>query len=409
MAIFHCSIKLIGRKDGRDAVASAAYRAGERLYDEEYQEAHDYTRKQGVVMREILLPENAPERLKNREVLWNEVQKIESQKNAQFAREIEVAFPVEMTREEQISCVHEYVQTNFVSKGMIVDLAIHDKGNGNPHVHIMLPLRGFDEDKNWMQKKKTVFANDRDEKGRAIFNPEKPSYDPKNKESTKQYRIPVLDENGEQKVRARKGKGKELLWERITISMNDWSNLNRAEVWRASWAECCNKYLDEEHKIDHRSYARQGVEKIPTIHEGPYARKMEKEGQISDRCNENRKIKKANSRLEKIRELVQTVMKKAGDLYERYRRISRNYESVGRQRGDHLDNGNTRSYHRRIGAGIKRDKGELSRIQESKSFTSFTDRVIAATEQDIARAARGIVQVREWLEKGKEHRHVRRR
>lgn len=153
MAIFHCSIKLIGRKDGRDAVASAAYRAGERLYDEEYQEAHDYTRKQGVIMREILLPENAPERLKNREVLWNEVQKIESQKNAQFAREIEVAFPVEMTREEQISCVHEYVQTNFVSKGMIVDLAIHDKGNGNPHVHIMLPLRGFDEDKNWMKTK----------------------------------------------------------------------------------------------------------------------------------------------------------------------------------------------------------------------------------------------------------------
>ena len=113
MSIYHCSIKIISRSGGRSAVASVAYRSGERLYNDETGITHDFTKKGGVVMNEILLPENAPERFLNREILWNEVQKIEKRSDAQFAREIEVALPTEMTRDEQIACVKAYVQGNL--------------------------------------------------------------------------------------------------------------------------------------------------------------------------------------------------------------------------------------------------------------------------------------------------------
>ena len=214
MSIYHCSIKVVSRAGGRSAVASAAYRAGEKLHNEETGLTHDFTHKGGVVMNEVILPDNAPRRYLDREVLWNEVQQIEKRSDAQFAREVEVALPNEMTRDQQIECVRNFIKENFVKEGMIADWALHDKGDGNPHAHIMLTLRGIDEHEQWLKKQKTVFANGRDEKGRAIFDPSKPSYDPKRKEETSQYRIPQLDKDGKQKVRVRKGKGTEYLWEK---------------------------------------------------------------------------------------------------------------------------------------------------------------------------------------------------
>jgi len=206
MSIYHCSIKIISRRGGRSAVASAAYRAGEKLINEETGLVHDFTHKSGVIMSEIILPDRAPEEYSDRQSLWNEVQKTEKRTDAQFAREVEVAFPVEMSREEQVECVRNYIRQNFTSRGMIADWALHDKGDGNPHAHILLTVRGLDENGKWDSKKKSVFANSRDEQGRPVFDPEKPSYDPKDKEHTAQYRIPQLDENGEQKTRVRKGK-----------------------------------------------------------------------------------------------------------------------------------------------------------------------------------------------------------
>lgn len=211
MSIYHCSIKIISRAGGRSAVASAAYRSGEKLYNDETGIIHDFTNKGGIIMSEIMLPENAPERYQAREILWNEVQKIEKRSDAQFAREIEVALPTEMNRKQQIECIRDYVQENFVDKGMIADWALHDKGDGNPHAHILLTMRGIDEHEEWLQKQKTVFANARDEDGRPIYNPKLPSYDAKNKEATAQYRIPAIDEKGNQKTRVRKGKGTEYL------------------------------------------------------------------------------------------------------------------------------------------------------------------------------------------------------
>ena len=174
MSIYHCSIKIISRAGGRSAVASAAYRSGEKLYNDETGLIHDFTNKGGVIMNEIILPENAPDRYKDREILWNEVQKIEKRSDAQFAREVEVALPIEMTREQQIECVRAYIKENFVDKGMIADWALHDKNDGNPHAHIMLTVRGLDENEKWKVKQKTVFANAKDEHGRAIYNPDLP-------------------------------------------------------------------------------------------------------------------------------------------------------------------------------------------------------------------------------------------
>lgn len=154
MSIYHCSIQIIGRSSGRSAVAAAAYRTAEKLEDKETGLTHDYTKKQGVVHREIMLPEYAPEEYKNREILWNEVQKIEKRSNAQLAREIEVALPRELSRADQMIAVRVYVQMNFVEKGMCADWVLHDKGDGNPHAHIMLTTRPIRKNGQWGTKEK---------------------------------------------------------------------------------------------------------------------------------------------------------------------------------------------------------------------------------------------------------------
>lgn len=396
MSIYHCSIKIISRAGGRSAVASAAYRSGEKLYNEETGLMHDFSRKGGVVYTEILLPENAPDRFRDRQTLWNEVQKVEKRSDAQFAREVEVAFPVEMNREEQVRCLHSYVSKNFVSKGMIADIAIHDKGDGNPHAHILLTVRAFDEQKRWSKKQKTVFANARDKEGRPVYDPDLPSYDPKDKEGTAKYRIPVLDKDGNQKTRTRKGKGTEYLWERITISANDWNDHARAEEWRASWAEECNRFLDPDKQIDHRSYERQGKEMEPTIHEGVAARQMETKGRIAERCDINREIRERNSIRREIRrlarEITETVTEIARGIYERIKKLGRDpghpYEAggdglpYGRDSGGKGDHRDRESEIERTAARIDAAK-RSARIAESK--ITETDQRIAEIQAEIKR------------------------
>ncbi|MBR2549784.1 MAG: MobA/MobL family protein [Clostridiales bacterium] len=380
MSIYHCSIKIVSRAGGRSAVASAAYRAGEKLYNEETGLTHDFTHKGGVVMNEIILPENAPRRYLDRQVLWKEVQQIEKRSDAQFAREVEVALPNEMSRDEQIECVRSFIQDNFIKEGMIADWALHDKGDGNPHAHILLTLRGIDEHEQWLQKQKTVFANGRDAKGRPIFDPTKPSYDPKRKEETSQYRIPQLDKDGKQKVRVRKGKGTEYLWEKITVPENDWNDHSKAEIWRSSWAEHCNRYLAKDKQIDHRSYARQGIDQVPTIHEGVVARQMEAEGKLADRCQINREVRERNSLRKQIREITEEITKiiteKARSIYGRFeklRRTIRDPEGAGADAG-----------HPRTPAGGDRFIARAAgRIAEAKRAADDTEQAIARTDNRI--------------------------
>lgn len=130
MAIYHCSIKIISRGKGKSAVAAAAYRNGEKLVNEYDGAIHDYTHKGGIVHTEILLPDNAPPAFSDRSALWNAVERIEKAKNAQLAREIEIALPHELTREQGVSLVREYVKDNFVAAGMCADVCLHDKNDG---------------------------------------------------------------------------------------------------------------------------------------------------------------------------------------------------------------------------------------------------------------------------------------
>ena len=398
MSIYHCSIKIISRSGGRTAVASAAYRAGEKLLNKETGLIHDFTKKRGVILNEIMLPKHAPERYRNREILWNEVQKIEKRSDAQFAREVEVALPAEMNREDQISCVRSYVTDNFVSKGMIADWALHDTGNGNPHAHIMLTMRGIDDHEKWLQKQKTVFANSRDKEGRPIYDPRLPSYDPKDKEGTSQYRIPVLDSEGNQKTRIRKGKGTEYLWEKITIPSNDWNEHSNAEIWRASWADHCNRYLDRENRIDHRSYARQGIDLEPTIHEGIVARDMEKNGKTAERCQINREIRERNSLLKQLKdvavELTKLVTEKARDIYERLKRLKRGNRDSGKAGRDDDDIGNTAGRDREAGSGKPASDRRTRRIDELKRDAVGTGEEIDRTDREIEGTDRRIEELR---------------
>lgn len=316
VAIYHCSIKNIGRSGGRSAVGSSAYRAGEKLEDKETGMTHDYTRKNGVVYNEVMLPNHAPAEYQNREVLWNEVQKVEKQNNARFAREIEVGLPREMSRGQQIQCVRDYVKNTFVKEGMCADWALHDKRDGNPHAHIMLTTRGIKENGKWDSKKKSVYKLD--ENGQ---------------------KIPAIDkETGQQKIRDRGAKGIEFVWERETIPTNNWNDRSKVEEWRKAWAKECNKYLSQEQKIDHRSYARQGIDQTPTIHEGHKARKMEQEGVISDRCEINRQIKEYNAlqnavaKLQESKEIITSKVKeKVREINGEIRRIRNDLRArVGR-------------------------------------------------------------------------------
>ena len=272
MAIYHLSIKIISRGKGKSAVAAASYRSGEKIKNEYDGIVHDFTRKGGIAHTEILLPQNAPQEFSDRGTLWNSVEKIEKSKNSQLAREIEIALPKELNREKQIELVREYVKENFVKVGMCADIALHDKNDGNPHAHILLTMRPLNEDKTWGAKSK------------------------------KEY---ILDENGE-KVKLKNGN-----YKTRKIDTVDWNEQDKAEEWRKSWADITNKYLEEnsiQEKVDHRSYERQGIEQIPTIHLGVSATQMEKKGITTDRGNINREIKHQNKILKEIARRIKALL-----------------------------------------------------------------------------------------------------
>lgn len=293
MAIYHCSIKNIGRSSGRSAVACASYRSSTKLYDEELGKSFDYTSKHNVVYSEIFLCENAPREYQDRETLWNAVEKIEKQGNARFAREIEVAIPNELDFESAKELIQGYSKS-LADEGMCVDSSIHWK-DGNHHAHIMATTRPIKENGAWGQKEKKVFRLDEDgNKIPQLDNDKVKEWEKAHGVKFELEKASAEDRAEVQKVRVRKGKGEEKLWQRETVEANDWNKKEKLTEWRQRWAEQCNQYLDQEHQIDHRSYEEQGVEKVPKIHEGYAAREMEKRGQVSELCEVNRMIDRFN-------------------------------------------------------------------------------------------------------------------
>lgn len=265
MAIYHMSIKIGSKSKGQSAIAASAYRAGEKLIDKETGLTSDYTRKGGVVFSEISLCENAPAEYADRSTLWNAVHQIEKNKNAQLWREFEVALPQELIREEQIATVRDFVK-GLTKQGMCVDWALHDKGDGNPHAHIMTTMRSITPDGKWAAKSRKVY--DLDESGERIFQ--------------------KVDKSGRKQYKSHKE------------DYNNWNAAERVEEWRAKWADCCNARLTECDHIDHRSYARQGIDQIPTIHEGYAARQLTAKGLPSERVQFNEEIRHKNTLLQRI-------------------------------------------------------------------------------------------------------------
>ena len=264
---FHFSVNIISRGKGKSAVASVAYISGEKIKNEWDGVTHDYTRKQGVISKEIFLPDHAPKEYKDRKTLWNSVELFEKNSNAQLARNFIISLPKELSIEENKKMIEEYIQTNFVKEGMIVDLAIHDEsreGNQNIHAHIMTIVRPINEDGTWGQKSKKEYILD--EKGEKILN-----------------------KNGKPKTRK--------------VELTTWNDKVNVEKWRENFSDLCNKYLERagaEKRVDHRSFKRQGIKQIPTIHLGASASAMERKGIRTEKGDINREIKKQNELLKNI-------------------------------------------------------------------------------------------------------------
>ena len=168
MALYHFSVKQVSRGKGQTVVNSAAYISGQKLYNDYYGQTHDYTKKSGVVFTEILTPEYVPERLTDRETLWNEVEQIEKSKRAQLAYSFDIALQNELTLDENIELAREFCREQFVARGMIVDLAVHEGKSknedepDNPHFHVLAPIRPFIEDGSWGNKQKREYVLDED-------------------------------------------------------------------------------------------------------------------------------------------------------------------------------------------------------------------------------------------------------
>ena len=234
MAIYHFSVQVIGRAQGRSAVAAAAYRAGERLHDERLDRDHDFRAKSGVEHSEIMLPKDAPEQWRDRERLWNDVEAFERRKDAQLAREVEFSIPREMTKADGIALARDFVGQEFVARGMIADLNVHwdigADGQPKPHAHVMITMREVGPD-GFGQKER------------------------------------------------------------------DWNRTELVEQWHERWADHVNTQLAEldiDARIDHRSLEAQGIDLEPQDKIGPAASRMGERGLESERIEDHRATAQRN-------------------------------------------------------------------------------------------------------------------
>lgn len=235
MADYRFSAKVIKRSNGQSAVAAAAYRAAERLHDDRTGQISDYSRKAGVIHAEVMTPEGTPDWMHDRAQLWNAVEAAERRKDAQLAREIQLSLPHELDQAQRETLLLDFVQEQFVGKGMIADIAIHapnaEGDQRNHHAHVMLTMR-------------------------------------------------------------------ELTGEGFGKKARDWNSPDQLAQWREQWAHHQNRTLERHGhaaRVDHRSFEAQGIDREPTQHLGPTASDMERGGKASRIGNENRAIDSANT------------------------------------------------------------------------------------------------------------------
>ncbi len=248
--------------------------SAEKLFSEYDQRTKNFCYKEKeIVAKGILLPPNAPQEYTDRQTLWNAVEASEKQWNAQLARGIIMALPRELPAEQYETLVREYCMEQFVSRGMIADYAIHDKGDGNPHSHVMLTMRALDEHGKWLPKGKRVY---------------------------------VLDGNGE-RIKLPSSDYKS-----YKVRTTDWDDPGNCERWRSAWADTTNRYLEragEDVRLDLRSYERQGVDLVPTVHMGPVVTYLEQQGIRTEIGQYNEEIKQFNRVLQSLKSRLTSLKK----------------------------------------------------------------------------------------------------
>ena len=255
MASYHLCCKIISRGQGRSSPAAAAYRAAERIYDRRTGLEHDYERKRGVVRSEVLLPRDAPGLYRDRGELWNAVEAAERRRDSQLAREYELALPRELDHDEQWELARGWAERELVSRGMCADVCMHDRDDGNPHAFVMCTTRECGPD----------------------------GFGLKNREWSCKALLLDLRKTWERD----QNKALEKVYEQEGTPENE-----------RSYVDC-------------RSYAARGIDREPTMHEGPAVRAMESREQercaaegreyepVTDRARENELIMERNALVER--------------------------------------------------------------------------------------------------------------
>jgi len=288
MAIYHLSGQIISRSGSngntRSSVACAAYRSGEKLFDERSQQTKHYIRTVEPVTK-ILAPENSPSWAFDREKLWNEVEKVEKRYDAQLAREFNIALPNELNEKEQEKLAYEFCQKAFVDKGMVADICIHNDKKDNSHFHVMLTVRPFKENGEWGSKSKEEYS---------------------------------FDKEGN---RIRKQNGR---YKSVKVPTTDWNKKETMKLWRKQWEVMTNKALKNNginEIVTCESNKNLGNEKQATIHEGHIARDISNKGRESEKVNKNKVINEYNNTIIDLG--IYKEEKKSHDNYKKfYRKFS---------------------------------------------------------------------------------------
>ena len=293
--MIHLNAKIISRggEKPQSAVASAAYRSGTKIYCEYDGEIKDFSRKGHVIYSEILLPEYAPKEFADRSVLWNAVENFEKGSRAQLSREIEFSLPCELDADERLKAAKKLAEF-FRDKGMVVDMNLHnpDHKNPNPHCHLMLTMRPFQKDGTFLEKKC--------------------------------WREYELDENG-QKIPTPKGND----YKSHKVYATDWDDKGNVEKWRTLWVDIETDFYKKngyEITAEHRSFERQGIDLLPTIHMGAAVTAMERRGIQTEVGNMNREIKKINALIISSMENIERLTDKIAFLEKEKKVIEREEE-----------------------------------------------------------------------------------
>lgn len=354
-------INLVKRSEDGSAVSAAAYQTGDHLYSRRDREVKYEGPKEELILKEIFLPPHAPPEFADRETLWNSVEAVEKNWNSQLARRMKIALPIELSMEDNIALAREYVQQEFVSKGMIADLAIHNK-EGNPHFHVLLTLRPLDENGKWMAKA---------------------------------HKVPFLDKEGNQ-VMDKNGKPK-----MRKVPTVDWNNRGNAEIWRHDWEVIQNAYLERvgrTERISMKSYERQGIDKIPTVHMGPAVTALERKGIPTDIGDLNRKIIKANEMLSSLKRFIKEVksfLEQVREVIRLFRMEPKEVYLIDLLNRKFDERNNERELNWKSQAGIER--GGMKDLQRYASIISYMKEKKIFTLNDLEGYMDGTVQQYETI------------